>query len=390
MAIRIKTSIAMIFCVCAVAAQAQSDQQRRETLYGYRYESQNLRFVTPNKTSTEVEFGATISGGDGDGAYGAVVAARHLHSNGLAVGLQATVATPDGSQTLAGADVLAGYRFGKDVTLEVDALAGYGQAIVRQESSSVNEEYVNTYSYNDWGAELGAQVRIGFRLTDAWSLAITGGFKHNFVKAGEVELPEHWSQDEQTVDANRWFAALSLVYRMGAQAQLSGDNCLEAAVFGGTSNEGAMFGAEVLKFYRIGYNNGTIWGVSSEYVSKDGQILSRLYGKGGYRFLPWGATSPLTIDLIGAVGAGQVKINAYGTTEGAEVQTWRDDPFFGVVAKGQFGVNLHLNRFQVGAFCFAGYNQAFKVSHSGDLGYNGTTKKGGSYYGAGVRFSYAF
>jgi hypothetical protein len=382
--------IAILSTACA-SVQAQGDLNRRETIYGHRYESQNLRFVTPDKTSTEVEFGALASGGDGDVAYGAVVAARHLHSNGFAIGLQASVTTPDGSQTLSDADVLVGYRFGKAVTFEVDALAGYGQAIVHQSTSSIGAEYVNTYSYNDWGGTLGAQVRLGFRLSKAWSLALTGGFKHNFVKKGEVALPEHWSQDEQTVDANRWSAALSIACKTGVDAQRSGDNCREMAVFGGTSNQGTVFGAEILKFYRIGYNTGTIFGVSSEYVVKNGKTLNRLYGKGGYRFLPWGATSPLTIDLTGAVGAGQVFIKAEGSTEGGEVQTWRNDPFFGIVAKGQFGLNLHLNHFQLGVYGFIGYDQAFKVDHSGDCGYSGKTfKRGGSYCGFGGRISYAF
>jgi hypothetical protein len=380
-----------IFCACAIAAQAQGDRSRRETYYGHRYETRNLRFVTPDKTSTEVEFGGIASGGQGDMAYGATVAARHLHANGLAIGLQAAVTTPDGQQTLAGADVLFGYRFGGAVSLELDALAGYGQAIVRQASTSVNEEYVNTYSYNDWGAELGAQVRLGFRLSNAWSLALTGGFKHNFVKSGEVALPEAWSLEKQTVDANRWFAAVCLSYRMAPAAQLSGDNCCEAGVFGGTSNQGAVFGAEVLKFHRTAFSGGTIFGVSSEYLSKDGQTLNRLYGKGGYRFLTAGAGSLVTVDLTGAIGLGQVKVQAEGSTEAQEVQTWRNDPFFGIVAKGQFGLNLHLNRFQIGAFCFAGYDQAFKVDYKGDLGYSGETlKKGGSYYGGGLRISYAF
>jgi hypothetical protein len=381
----------MIFCACAVAAQAQSDQNRRETYYGHRYETRNLRFVDPNKTSTEVEFGALASGGDGEAAYGAQVVARHLHSNGFAIGLQAAVTTPDGSQTLSGADLLLGYRFGGAVSLELDALVGYGQAIVRQSSSSVNEEYVNTYSYNDWGAEVGAQVRLGFRLSSAWDLALTGGFKHNFVKAGEVELPADWAQDQQTVDANRWFAGMSLTYRMAPAAQISGDNCCEAAVFGGASNQGAVFGAEVLKFHRTSFNGGSLFGVSSEYVLKDGQTLNRLYLKGGYRFTPTGAGSLVTVDVTAAGGAGQVGINANGNTEAQEIQTWRDDPFFGIVAKAQVGLNLHLGRFQAGAYGFVGYDQAFKVSYHGDLGYSGeTTKKGGSYCGGGARFSYAF
>jgi hypothetical protein len=390
-----KGTIIAIFCACALTVQAQGqaqgDQNRRETYYGHRYETRNLRFVTPNKTSTEVEFGATTSGGDGEAAYGAAVAARHLHSNGLAIGLQAAVTTPDGSQTLAGADVLVGYRFGKSVNFEIDGLVGYGQAIVRQASSSVGEEYVNTYSYNDWGAELGAQVRIGFRLSDAWDLALTGGFKHNFVQTGDVELPEGWSQDKQTTDANRWFAAVCLSYRMAPAAQISGDNCCEAAVFGGASNQGAVFGAEVLKFHRTAFTGGTIVGVSSEYVTKDGQTLNRLYLTGGYRFTPRGAGSVVTVDVAAFGGAGQVKVNANGNTEAQEIQTWRDDPFFGVVAKAQVGINLHLGRFQAGAYGFVGYDQAFKIDYNGDLGYSGkTTKKGGSYCGAGVRFSYAF
>jgi hypothetical protein len=324
-------------------------------------------------------------------AYGAVVAARHLHSNGFAIGLQASVTTPDGSQTLSDADLLLGYRFGKAVTFEVNALAGYAQALQHQHSSSVDGTYSHDYVLNDWGAEVGAQVRLGFRLSSAWSLALQGGFKHNFVQKGEVELPEDWSLDKQTVDANRWSASLSLAYRMAAQAQMSGDNCLEAAVFGGTSNQGTVFGAEVMKFHRTSFNGGSIVGVSSEYLSKDGQTLNRLLAKGGYRFLPKGATSLITIDLTGAVGLGQVMVQANGNTEGAEVRTSLDGPSFGWIGKAQLGVNLHLRHVQIGAFGFAGYDRAFNVDYSGDLNYSGKTlENGGSYYGGGFRFSYAF
>jgi hypothetical protein len=384
-----KFFIAILLCLVAVMAQAQSQDSIscRETPYGSSY-GRNLRYEEPTKVSNEASVGFIATGSSNGQSYGMQAAYRRVYANGLVYGLQAAATNCSGSS----ADAILGYKFGKNVTLEVDALAGYGQAQVCWSMTSVEgEEYLRYASRNDWGFEAGAQVRLGVPLTKALSVALIGGVKHNFVKGGVSEIPEHWSLDGQTIDANQWFAAVSLVYRMDAKAQYSGDNCWEAAVSGGISNQGTVYGAEILKYHRIGFYDGTIFGVGSEYVTKNGNTWNRLSGIAGYRITPAGARSWLVIDLKAKIGVGQDQVQANGSTEADEVQTWRNETAFCGFATANLGINLHFDRVQVGVNAFGGYDQAFKVDYSGDLKYSGeTTRRGRAYYGAVARFSFAF
>jgi hypothetical protein len=381
--------IAILLCLVAMVAQAQAQDtlQCRETPYGESY-GRNLRYENASKVSNETAVGFIAVGGSNGQSYGVQAAYRRLHANGLAYGLQAAATNCSGSS----ADLLLGYRFGKNVTFEVDALAGATQAQVCWSMTSVEgEEYLRYASRNDWGFEAGLQARLGIALTKAWSFALIGGVKHNFVKGGVSEIPEHWSLDGQTIDANQWFAAVSLVYRMDAKAQYSGDNCWEAAVSGGISNQGTVYGAEIMKYHRIGFYDGTIFGVGSEYIVKNGNTLNRLSGIAGYRITPAGARSRLVIDLKAKIGVGQDWVEANGSTEAEEVQTWRNETAFCGFATANLGVSLHFSRIQVGVDAFGGYTKAFNVAYSGSENYSGkTTQNGRPYYGGVARIAWSF
>jgi hypothetical protein len=378
--------IAILLCL-AIVAQAQDTLQCRETPYGQSF-GRNLRYENPNKVSNETSVGFIATGSRNGQSYGAQVAYRRVYAKGLVYGLQASATNCSGSS----ADAILGYRFGKAFTVEVDALAGYGQAQVSWSMTSVEgDEYLRYASRNDWGFEAGAQVRLGVPLTKALSVALIGGVKHNFVKGGVSEIPEHWALDGQTIDENQWFAAVCLSYRMEAKAQYSGDNCWEVAGVGGISNQGAVYGAEIMKYHRTAFIGGTIFGLGSEYITKNGNTLNRLYGAGGYRITPAGARSLLVIDLKVKIGVGQDWVNAEGSTEGEEVQTWRNETAFCGFATANLSVSLHFDRIQIGVDAFGGYTKAFNVAYSGSENYNGkTTQNGRPYYGGLARIAWSF
>ena len=254
--------------------------------------NKNLRFTDPEKVHTEISISGLYSGG-GYSAYGGALNIRRQHQYfGYGVQINSEYSKEYGVANSAA--LLGGVRFGKKVSFGIDALAGYGQSHVDVWGSNPSNGDRSHSVSSVWRPYVAGQANINFLLGNNVMLSILGGYKHSFFSNSDSEIATegNWQTDKVTLDANRWYAGLSLAFLLNKERQISGDNCWRGEAFGGWSNLGWLAGARAIHFHRNSYYGGSVLGFGTEYTINDGNAANGIFAQAGYQFLPWGERSP--------------------------------------------------------------------------------------------------
>ncbi len=393
----IKKIIIAILAIAMITPAFAQEAENKSKYYGTRVlingeRNKNLRFIDPEKTHTEFSVAAIYSGGDYS-AYGGAVNVRRQHRF-LGYGVQVNSEYSKEYGVANSAALLGGVRFGKKVSFGIDALGGYGQSHIDVLGSNPSNGDRCRNRSSVWRPFISGQINLNFLLGKNVMLSILGGYKHSFFanSDSEIAFEGNWQLDQVTLDANRWFAGMSLAFLLHKERQISGDNCWRGEAFGGWTNLGWIAGARAIHFHRNSYYGGRILGFGTEYTFNEGSAANGIFAQAGYQFLPWGEKSPVLFDL----GA-QIGFSEYAKTE---ISSAEDSERFhrisyhyapGGNAKAYAGIAAHIGSFTIGVDAYVGYWLCANSQFSGDLGYSGTySKNHGVIYGAVAKMAIAF
>ncbi len=383
----------------AATVNAQNNQEVRSTSYGYRYESRNLRFTQAERVHTEITLGGHGSWG-GYSSYGADLSATRVYTPTKAFGWRwGGMASIDyGRHYGATSDVLAvvGLRLGNRVYVGLDALAGAGQ-LAYHDHSWHGETDTHDYFNSLWRVKAGGQLSLGVRLGDKVTLSVYGRYLYAFNNPQKrtVTVPEGWEALPTAYHADRFSAGLALTFNIFKETRVSGDNCWQGGIYSGYSflgNEGWIAGAELLHFERSAARGGAVWGIGSYQVfGSDKSSTNAFYGQGGYRFLPWGSNSVLTIELGAKAGLGEYVKTECGATEDNSFRMSAAGYTLGVKASGYLQFALHFDWFEVVFGGEFGGHYTFGTAFKGEPTYSGTSSNGfgmDAMATAGLRFAF--
>lgn len=370
---RIFTFIAILLFV-SVASYAQ-----RQTAYGKRYESRDLRFTSLTSVHTEVLLGGHYSDWSGITSYGGDLQATRVYTptNAFAWRWGAAVSSDysDDYGMLTDAMGMLGIRVGNAVSLGIDALAGAGQMpfhTVSTDGTNRHDGYLNI-----WRPTVQGQVSLAVRLSPVVSLTAFGRYGYYFNSESDYTLnvAEGWTSEPTEWFTTKWLAGAGLSFNLNREARLSGDNNWTMAVYGGYSfkgNEGWVAGAELYHYKRWNYAFGQVLGFGSEQVLAE-KSANSVYAKAGIQISPKGADSPVIFEFGVKAGVGEYLKFAQGETETQSFQLkalWMSPAF---VTKGYAGVHFHVGRVTLRLAAEAGYHDCFGIEFNGSENYSGST-----------------
>lgn len=393
----LKRIILSLLAITLVTPLFAQEIENKNNSYGNRVvingvKNKNLRFTDPEKIHTEISISGLYSGGNYS-AYGAAINVRRQHRF-LGYGVQINSEYSREYGVANSAALLGGMRFGKKVSFGIDALAGYGQSHVDVLGSNPSNGDRSHSVSSVWRPYVAGQASLNFLLGKNVMLSVIGGYKHSFFANSDSEIAteENWQIDQVTLDANRWYAGLSLAFLLKKGRQISGDNCWRGEAFGGWSNLGWLAGARAIHFHRNSYYGGSVLGFGTEYTINGKSAANGIFAQAGYQFLPWGEKSPLVFDLGGQIGFAEYAKTTEASTEDGERYRMASKLYSpGGNAKIYAGFAYHNGGFTIGCDTFAGYWLCTNSQFAGDLGFQGTySKNHGFLYGAVAKLAFSF
>lgn len=370
---KIITIIAILLFVSG-ASYAQ-----RQTVYGNRYESRDLRFTSLTSVHTEVLIGGHYSDYGGITSYGGDLQATRVYtpSNAFAWRWGASISS-DYSEDygmLVDACGVLGIRVGNAVSFGIDALAGAGQMpfhTVSTDGTNRHDGYLNI-----WRPTVQGQVSLAVRLSPVVSLTAFGRYGYYFNSESDYTLnvAEGWTSEPTEWFTTKWLAGAGLSFNMNRDGRLSGDHCWNMATYGGYSfkgNEGWVAGAELYHYKRWNYTLGQVLGLGAEQVLAE-KSANSVYAKAGIQISPKGADSPVIFEFGVKAGVGEYLKFVQGKTESQSFQLkalWMSPAF---VTKGYAGVHFHVGRVTLRLAAEAGYHDCFGIEFGGSDNYSGST-----------------
>lgn len=327
-------------------------------------ENRNVRFRNGGKVGVYATFSSLGPGGGVD--YTKSFGKSHVFW-----GAKAEVVNHSKYGAMSAAGILAGYEFniGKlSIAPAVEAL--YGQS--PKEQTFFNDDQSMSYdkTTTPWtlGFGAGAGLSYSFNRVD---LTLAAGYRRNSKQVDEDILPEGWSEGATTYQNNNWYVSLGLGFNLFREkVQYGGDNAFYAEV--GALCENGSWGAltKIGNLKRPSARWAQERGIYSQWVinkDKDSSTSNEVGFYYGGRFLPWGASSCLTLSAGGQVGIGNMPISFTAETDGATF-THNQSVFsiFGCSIGGYVQANVRITpRFDIFGRAYAKYVLANKYEVSG-------------------------
>ena len=363
-----KMVIALAIIISAVTPVLGKDKEvrvERDTT-----ENRNLRFRDGGKVGVYATFTSLGPGGGVDYT-------KSLGKSDFFWGAKAEVVNHSKYGAMSAAGISAGYEFnlGKlSFAPAVEAL--YGQSPKEQTFFNDEKSMIYDKTTTPWTPCFGAGAGLSYSFN--WvDLTLAGGYRYNLKQVDEDTLPQGWSEGATTYQNNNWYVSLGMHFKLFREylVQYGGDNTFYAEV--GALCENGSWGVltKIGNSKRFAARWGQERGIYSQWVNKDSFTSNEVGGFYGIRFLPWGASSCLTLSAGGQVGIGNMPISFTAETDGATF-THNQSVFsiFGCSIGGYVQANVRITpRFDIFGRAYAKYVLANKYEVSGD--YNiGLTK----------------
>jgi hypothetical protein len=381
MAIRIKSIALVIFCACALSAQAQTKNFNK-------FEG-NPNLLKPVGQHTEGSVSAVAVTGSGTSTstntgVGAEFSLRHsFNSPGyLEMKLGTSYSSAGTRQSSSWMEVGGGFstKVDKPVRFTVGALVGYDG--IQRTAISTDGTNQESLTYTTLEPAIGGSVALYVRLSQRIQLKLGVDYMHAITKDGEVHEPEGWELKSYEVDANRLRVSLGLTAVFDCSKQISGDHCWLASLYGGITNQGPIAGIGAERFNRTGFDRALRYGALSEIRFKDGNKYNRTFGTIGYCYLPRGARSFAILSGHLDLGLGQEESFGSGEATSINFYSHTQNTTVGVLGRVRGDVECHFNRVTVSAGMFAGAGTTLNHTYKGGYETGQTEKNSSTEWGA--------
>lgn len=375
-----KKKIILCTALVAITAATAVAQDGKATVYGYRNESYNLRFCQPEKTHTEISFGAHYALKDVP-AVGLDVQAARVYTPQANFawqwgGLLSEEYAFEHYRSMADILGVCGIRFGRGVALKIDALAGAGQ--YGWYLRTTNGQSFHHYYSTKWAGKVGGQAAVQLRLADGVRLSVFGRYLRTLTDCNVSYVgKDGWEADVdgKFVQMNKLAVGGTLSFDISKESRSSGDACWQLAAVGGYDLKQRDFaaGVELYRFRRLDAKNGVLYGCGAEEIFGDVKT-NQVYGKAGYQFFACGARTFLVPEV--GVKVGMRDYVKFEQAEASDGSYYRDNSLKAVAAMGAVyaGVNFHFGKLslklaaEANGYLGSGTNYAGK-----DVSYDGTT-----------------
>ena len=331
-------------------------------------ENRNVRFRNGGKGGAYATFTALGPGGGVDYI-------KSLRKSDFFVGFKAEVVNNPEYGAMSAAGISVGYEVNLGKLSIAPVVEGfYGQSPKEQMFFSDDRSMSYTTKETPWTLGYGAGARFSLPLN--WGdFTLAAGYRHNSKQVGDNTLPEGWSKEAPTYQNNNWYVSLGMHFKLFREylVQYGGDNTFYTEV--GALCENGSWGAltKIGNFKRFAARWAQERGIYSQWVNKDSFTSNEVGGFYGIRFLPWGASSCLTLSAGGQVGIGNMPISFKAETDGATfTHTQSVFSIFGCSIGGYVQANVRITpRLDIFGRAYAKYVLAnkYKVSGAENIGF---------------------
>ena len=375
----------------SVAENAPTDTTSTGVKY---YNSRDYQFEAPHKVHHELNISAIATNSGKSWAAGLNLEARRVYTPtqnfgwfiGGNVSLVQSLKDEELADSYSFAEILPeiGIQLGNEsFSVEVAALAGMGQSLCANKSTSPDGLQYHENFTNKWGFSYGAKAGLNVQLSERVSLGLWARYTTSTAGGDNYEQPEGWSKEPaKTHFGDKISFGVNVGIRLGQLSKMrhvSGDNCWHVspyAVYSITDNEGFGAGMELFHTKRLNYHWMRAAGFGAEQTF--GQTkANRVFAKFGFEWLPKGSSSPFILNGGIKTGVGQFNQTASGATSDKSFVTNDNVMSLGVYGNLYAGMKIHVGRVCFNAGVEGGvrttFGSGFTALNQSD--YAGTTGK---------------